>query len=101
MKTWMKLLLFGMLLFAATPAFSQVRVRVRVAPPPVRREVVVARPYAGAVWVAGHYDWRPRRADYVWVPGRWVRAPRANAVWVEPRWDRDGDGYAYYKGYWR
>jgi hypothetical protein len=43
---------------------------VGVVPPP-RAEVVVERPYAGAVWVPGHWKWRWWTGSYVWVHGYW------------------------------
>ena len=47
---------------------------VRPAPPPLQAEVVGAVPYYGAVWVRGHWAWRPRLGTYVWVPGHWRAA---------------------------
>ncbi len=32
-------------------------------------EVVPAMPYAGAVWIAGYWNWSGGRR--YWVPGRW------------------------------
>ena len=46
---------------------------VQPAPPPLQVEVVGVAPYPYAVWVKGHWDWRPRSGKYVWVPGHWVR----------------------------
>jgi hypothetical protein len=49
-------------------------------PPPPPAVVMPARPYADAVWVTGHYKWRPWAHRYQWVPGHWkVRRGRA---WV-------------------
>jgi hypothetical protein len=46
---------------------------VRPAPPPPRVEVMDLGPYPAAVWVPGHWQWRPRIGEYVWIPGRWRR----------------------------
>jgi hypothetical protein len=73
------------------------RVYVRVAPPPVRREVIVERPRGDYVWFRGHWAWR--NGDYVWVPGRWVRRHDSQR-WVDGRWVRDRHGWYYIPGYW-
>jgi hypothetical protein len=43
-------------------------------PPPPQAEIVGVAPYQGAVWVGGHWAWRPRLGTYVWVPGHWRMA---------------------------
>jgi hypothetical protein len=65
-------------------------------PPPLRREVIYARPGAGYTWVGGYWDWRPAFRDYVWIGGRWVLPAYGGSYWVGPRFGR---GY-YYPGYW-
>ncbi len=74
---------------------------VRKAPPAAKREVVVAKPGRGYVWVAGHHVWRPSRKTYVWVAGKWTKPPRAGAVWVAPRHERRSGRTVYVAGYWR
>ncbi len=74
---------------------------VHKAPPAPRREVVVAKPGRGHVWVAGHYVWQPARQSYVWVAGEWVKPPRRGAVWVAPRTERRHGGWVFVAGYWR
>ena len=77
-----------------------VQVTVRhPAPPPLRAEVVVARPGRSYVWVAGHHVWRPAAKRYVWVAGKWVKPPRGKTVWVAPRYDRKRG--VFVAGYWR
>ena len=44
---------------------------VRPAPPPVQAEVVGAAPYPAAIWVRGHWAWKPRLGTYIWIPGHW------------------------------
>jgi hypothetical protein len=52
------------------PILSGCTTYVRVPPPPPpQAEVVAAAPYPNAVWVAGHWAWRPARGIYVWAPG--------------------------------
>ena len=83
------------------PHRTVVSYEVRKAPPVAKREVVVARPSRGHVWVAGYYAWRPSQKRYVWVAGKWTRPPRAGAVWVAPRTERRGGRTVYIAGYWR
>jgi hypothetical protein len=78
-----------------------VGIRVNVPPPPLRHEVVIVRPSSRHVWVAGHWDWSPRRHEYVWIPGMWVRPHRAHAAWVGPRWERRGHESFFIRGHWR
>ena len=59
---------------------------VEDAPPPVREEVVVARP--GYVWIHGH--WTHPGRSWVWrsgyyAPGQWQRRGRGH-VWVDGGW---------------
>lgn len=78
---------------------------VQVAPPAPRHEVMPPH-RRGYVWVAGHWEWRNHR--HQWVNGTWIRERRGymynQPTWVERdgRWnmnrggwrrgDRDGDG---------
>ena len=86
---------------AHPPHRTVITYQVHKAPPPARREVVVAKPARGHVWVAGHYVWKPGRRSYVWVAGKWTRPPRAGAVWVAPRYERRGGRTVYVAGYWK
>ena len=43
----------------------------RPAAPPPRVEVRGNPPHTRAVWVPGHWEWRGRRAGYVWINGYW------------------------------
>lgn len=60
---------------------------VRVAPPPVRSEMVPA-PRRGYIWTPGHWEWR--RQQHVWVGGAWLR-DRPGYMYRNPEWrQRDG-----------
>ncbi len=75
------------------------RLYVRVGPP---APVVAVRPVSPGpryAWTAGYYRWSGR--TYVWVPGRWVLAPRPRAVWVPGRWRHDRHGWYFVEGRWR
>ncbi|MBX3275933.1 MAG: hypothetical protein KF729_37100 [Sandaracinaceae bacterium] len=72
-------------------------VYVQSAPPPARVSVRPMAPYAGAVWVDGHYEWDGYQ--YVWVDGHYVQ-PRAGYTFVQPRWVNQGGRYVYHNGGW-
>jgi hypothetical protein len=88
-------------MLAAPPASSQVAVGVgiRIGPPPLRYERVVARPFAHAIWIRGHWEWSPRFDRYVWVRGNWV-AGRQGFTWVDGRWNHEAHGWVWREGYW-
>jgi hypothetical protein len=68
--------------------------------PPTAPAVIVTpppAPYAGAVWVDGHWSWDG--VQYVWVDGYYVE-PRVGYVYVQPRWVRRGGGWVYMQGNW-
>ncbi len=98
----------GTLGAVVVPAVSEAYtdIRVNIAPPPLRYEVV-PQPRYGKIWTPGYWDWRQYRGGYhhVWVGGYWVterrgyvytpyRWTQSNGYWVSERgrWDRDGDG---------
>ena len=66
------------------------------APPPVREEVVVARP--GFIWIHGH--WTRPGGHWAWRGGYYERE-RPNQVYVEGRWERRGRGHVWVDGGWR
>jgi hypothetical protein len=74
-------------------------------PPPARQEVVMVRPAErSAVWVRGYYayDGHDGRSErYVWVPGHWEAPPERANAFVEPHWTQRGHSYVYVQGYWR
>ena len=74
-------------------------VYVRQAPPPPHREIIVASPGPGYIWVNGY--WASDGQRWVWVGGHWEHPPRATAVWVEPRWEHRGDRFEFSAGFWR
>lgn len=85
----------------AQPAYSYATPRpvsVAVPPPPPVDEVPPPKPFAGAVWMAGYWDWKPDLHRHVWVAGHWTTPPRAGVVWVPPRWESDGHGGYYRTG---
>ena len=84
------------------PPLPNLEVRVvAVEPPAPRREVILydQRPGRDYVWINGSYDWEGD--GWVWVPGRWDRAPLARAVWVPARWVHARRGWYFVEGHWR
>lgn len=71
---------------------------VKTAPPAVRVTVKPARPFAKAVWMAGHWAWRGKK--YVWVSGKWVK-PRSGYVYVPGQWVKKRRGWVWVGGHWK
>ena len=68
-----------------------------VPPPAPQYEVVPVVPFAGAIWLGGHWGWGGGR--HHWVPGRWDR-PRAGFFWAPHRWVPH-QGRWHLRGGWR
>ena len=82
--------------YATQPAYATTRpVTVAVPPPALVEEQPPPEPYAGAVWMAGYWDWRADLGRHVWVAGHWGAAPRPGLVYMPPSWHADGRGYYY------
>ena len=77
-------------------AAPPVDVVIRVAPPPVRTEIIPAA-RRGYVWVPGYWNWRGHR--HVWTRGVWVRE-RRGYVYQPHRWEQRGDGWYLNRGRW-
>jgi hypothetical protein len=89
---------------SAAPFLADVSINIglEAGPPPPPREVIVASPGPGYIWLGGYWDGAP--GHYRWVRGHWDRPPRGreHARWVAPRWERDHDGhYRKVEGGWR
>jgi hypothetical protein len=72
-----------------------------VQPPPSPPQEFIPPPPPGrpVVWRPGFWRWTHHA--YVWVPGRYVRAPHPGAVWIEGQWVPRGRGYVWVQGHWR
>lgn len=84
--------------FAGMGQSSAQVVSVHIGPPPPPRGYVEHRwnrPGPGAVWIAGHNEWRD--GAWVWVGGYWSYPPRPGLVWVPGHWRH---GY-WHPGHWR
>ncbi len=102
MKRLLQCAVAAVVMGLATPAVAQIHVGlgIRIGPPAPQKEVVVARPYRGAVWVPGYYKWAPRHHEYVWVRGHWERPPHARMVWVPGRWEQRRGEWVFFEGRW-
>lgn len=81
----------------AAPPEAYIEFRIgSTRPPPVRREVRVAAPDRGHVWVPGFWDWQ---GDWVWIPGHWEPTQR-NVYWVRPRYVPEYGQWRYVPGHW-
>jgi hypothetical protein len=89
---------FSGFLLSAGPARAGAVV-IGVAPPPLRTEVIVARPGPNHVWVPGYWRWSGH--EYVWVGGVWRLPPHAHAVWVPGHYRTVHGGWAWVPGHWR
>jgi WXXGXW repeat (2 copies) len=90
------LALFVAVSAVAMPAFAQVNLNIRVAPPAQVVEVMPATP-RGYVWVPGHWAWQNDR--YVWIRGRNV-VQRPGYMWAPDRWEQRGETYYRNPGRW-
>jgi hypothetical protein len=87
------------LLVVPSLAFAQAPPAPPVIPAP-QVEIVPAPPPGpvAMVWRPGHWHWDGVR--YVWLPGRYVRAPYPAAVWVEGHWVLRHHGWVWVGGHW-
>ncbi len=65
-----KVMVFGLLGMPVLAGCATRAIIVARPGPPVAG-VVVAAPGRPAIWVPGHWVWRPYRGRYVWVRGHW------------------------------
>lgn len=83
----------------AVPASAQVRIFVRVGPPPIRVERPGPPPEVGFVWIEGY--WVPAdRRHYRWQPGHWERPPYEGAHWHHGHYDHYDKGWCRREGHW-
>ena len=69
-------------------------------PPPPPQEFIPAPPRGRpVVWRPGYWRWTHHA--YVWVPGRYVRAPRPGSIWIAGQWVPRGHRYVWVPGHWR
>ena len=80
----------------ATPASAQIYLRIG---PPEPRVEMVPEPRPGYVWVAGHWEWRNQR--HQWIKGVWLRE-RRGYEYYPPAWvERDDGRWNHQRGKWK
>src|ERR1700759_3046030 len=85
--------LLGATLFAGCATRATFVVRERPVEPVYTRP---APPAPNAVWIAGEWEWRGGR--YEFVPGHYVVNERR--VWVPGHWRETPGGFIWEKGHW-
>src|SRR5262245_28171356 len=68
---------------------------VAIPPPAPLVEQPPPEPFAGAVWMAGYWEWQPDLGRHVWIAGRWTAPPRAGVAYMPPSWRSYGRGLYY------
>ena len=89
----------ALLVVTGACASTSGRTYLRVGPPAPMVERQLDSPGPGYVWQPGYYRWNGR--DYVWVAGRYERAPRARARWQPGHWEHARGGWYWVEGRWR
>lgn len=80
------------------PPLPPLEIRIATAaPPPLRREVVLARPGPQFLWVSGAWHWED---EWVWIPGRWIVRPVREAKWVRASYVKVRGGWKYVPPHW-
>ena len=70
---------------------------VDVAPPSPYVEAIPALPFAGAIWIGGHWGWNGGR--HHWNRGRYEH-PRAGYGWRPHAWVQQGNRWHSHGGDW-
>jgi hypothetical protein len=84
--------------FWAPRGFVREEAIIDLAPPPLRVEVMSARPDPAFFWTPGYYAYRERA--YVWIGGSWMRPPVVGLGWIEPRYVGFGPHFFFQPGRW-
>jgi WXXGXW repeat (2 copies) len=68
-------------------------------PPVARREFIPVVPGPRYVWVPGRWNRAPR--GWAWTPGRYMLPPGRYHAWVPGSWHQGRRGWYYVDGRWR
>lgn len=98
MNTTIRILLLLLIMSVQSATFGQAGIVVKIAPPPVKKEVRMKSPGPNHFWVAGYWKWDGKK--YVWIDGRWMPS-RTGYVWAPGRWKKVRVGWEWVEGQWR
>src|SRR5437762_1218050 len=90
-------LVVGAGLLGGAPAQAQ-EIRIQIAPPAPRVEVVGMAPSPQHFWIGGHWRWEGGK--HVWTPGHW-EGRRAGQIWEPAHWAHWGHHWRFVPGHWR
>ena len=100
MKKLIKALVLSVALLFAAEGIAQ-NVRITLAPPALKTEVIPDRPFENAVWQPGYWSFDASLGQYNWVSGKWVTAPGKSLEWVPAHYREHEGEYHFVPGYWR
>ena len=100
MKNLIRALVLSVALLFTAQGFAQ-HVRITLAPPALKTEVVPDRPLETSVWQPGYYRYDATLGTYTWVSGQWVTPPSSNLMWVAPHYREHEGEYHFVPGHWR
>jgi hypothetical protein len=92
------MLMFLLLIPAASFAQIAVGVSIRIGPPALPVYTQPPPPADGYLWTPGYWAYGPD--GYYWVPGVWVMPPRVGVLWTPGYWGFAGGFYGWHAGYW-
>jgi hypothetical protein len=90
----------AVVLALASPSLGQIRVSIRIGPPPLPVYEQPLCPAPNYLWTPGYWAYDYDDQDYYWVPGTWVLAPQVGYLWTPGYWAWMGDGFAFHEGFW-
>ena len=77
---------------------SQVIIKVK----PVKPKVVVvkpAKPGPNHIWKDEHWQWNPKKKEYVWIEGHWIKRKKGKN-WIPGHWKKVPAGCKWIPGHW-
>ena len=95
--------LFALVIGAGTLLGSTAQaqeIRIQVAPPAPRVEVIGRAPSLNHVWVHGYWNWDPGARKHVWVAGRFEAPRTAGHIWYPARWVNENGYHVFVAGHW-
>jgi hypothetical protein len=74
--------------------------------PIAKSETKGPAPSAGAIWLAGFWDFQGHqytapRGGWVWIPGRWLTPPFRGASYEPAHWGWSDEWWSWIPGHWK